>query len=186
MEDENQCLKFYFNLGLFRGTYFNIYFTFRFVMDESLLNLLFLIFLLIAELEFTMIATKNPGFYNITDSNGGYVYPLIVQSMALPIIEVAVKLNKLNKPLAALIRMAEDAKEKYEGTEVPIYLHYADSRSGTISRSYEGEHKENIEKVSEKIIIPEWDEDKVVALRVHEWPTDTRNFKKRKRKFKRY
>jgi len=52
-------------------------------MDESLLNFLFLIFFLIVELEFTMIATENPGFYNITDSSGGYVYPLIAQSMIL-------------------------------------------------------------------------------------------------------
>jgi len=137
-------------------------------MDESLLNFLFLIFFLIVELEFTMIATENPGFYNITDSSGGYVYPLIAQSMILPIV---------NKPLAALIRMAEDAKEEkknsdYHDIGVPLDdIQLEDYTTISTARSLEARRKEDIKKVTEKIILPDWEEEKVVALRVHEWPT---------------
>jgi len=123
-----------------------------------------------------MIATENPGFYNIADFNGAYVYPLIVQSIALPIIEVAVKLSKLDKPFAALTNMAEHIKEEkknpdYEGMYLPLGLHHVPPESVTIMTSIDAKFEENNEKITDKIIMPIWDEDKVVALRVHEWPT---------------
>jgi len=73
--------------------------------------------------------------------------------------------------------MAEDAKEEkknpdYHDIGVPLDdIQLEDYTTISTARSLEARRKENIKKVTEKIILPDWEEEKVVALRVHEWPT---------------
>ena len=63
---------------------------------------------------FRCYQTNNIGFYNVKDRDGGYIYPLQVESMIGPMIQAANKLSSYNNPLPALQQIEEGKKPQKE------------------------------------------------------------------------
>ena len=123
---------------------------------------------------FQCFPTEYPGFYRIIDKDGGYVYPLMVQSIVSPIIDMANKLSVLNKPFATLKKMheaGEDSKDKQSG--LPRKMRKMEElTNGQVSVDTFLIQNTNINNEDRMLNtrIPHKDEDVVIALRLTEWP----------------
>ena len=142
---------------------------------------------------FRCYQTKNIGFYNVKDEDGGYIYPLQVQSMIVPVIRVANKLSSYNNPLPALQQIEEGKKPKLEQLkdlpEGSIHPHAheikelpAPTRELTqIELQARLEHRQKQvneltwRDLKQEIRIPVKDEDIVIALPLSAWPRSVWN-----------
>ena len=137
---------------------------------------------------FRCYQTKNIGFYNVKDKDGGYIYPLQIQSMIGPMIQTANKLSSYNNPLPALQQIEEGKKPKKklikdlsEGSIHP-YAHEikelpAPTKELTqmeiqavLEHRQKQENELRLRDFKQEIRIPVKDEDIVIALPLSAWP----------------
>ena len=138
--------------------------------------------------DFRCYQTKNIGFYNVKDKDGGYIYPLQVQSMIGPIIQAANKLSSYNNPLPALQQIEEGQKPKKEQIKhlpegsIHAYAHEIEElpvptqeltqmeKQAVLEHRQKQENELRLRDFKQEIRIPVKEEDIVIALPLSAWP----------------
>ena len=137
---------------------------------------------------FRCYQTKNIGFYNVKDKDGGYIYPLQVQSMIGPMIQAANKLSSYNNPLPALQQIEEGKKPKKELIKdlpegsIHLYVHEINElpaptkeltqmeKQAVLDHWQKQVNELTLRDLKQEIRIPVKDEDIVIALALLRWP----------------